>query len=168
MRYLPNVLMFTAAVAVAAVVSAGVGFLFVPVKTVERGPTVEEQQQFVDRNRQLEIRLKFESRLRQATSATIISGSHPPLVVNDPAELQKLQLALRIKSTSSGVEGADDAPTVRFHLANGTLFECDFYTPTTLGSSDGQAILEDTAFLDLVNELVSKKEGRKIDVLKRN
>ena len=131
------------------------------------GPTVEQREQFADRYRELERRLKFESRLRQATSATIASWSHPtPLVVNDPADLQKLQLALRIKSTRSDIQGGDDRPTIHFHLADGTTFECSFDTRTILGSADGQAILEDGALLDLVNALVSKKEGRPVDLLK--
>jgi hypothetical protein len=91
------------------------------------------------------------------------------LDVSDPKEVTALIEALRVKGVWRVFVGLAFQGRVEFHLADGSTATFCFIGPQQVEwGGHGRVDLSDRAFYDLVNKLLSKKEGRPIDVLKDN
>jgi hypothetical protein len=116
-------------------------------------------------------------RLHDARSVTINYGSrdgqlpgfadnYRQLDVADAKEVQPLVDAFKVRRTSKASIKLAFPAMVDFHLADGSSVQCWFVEAEQLQCQHFQVYLRDRAFYDLVNKLVSNKEGRPIDVLK--
>jgi hypothetical protein len=91
------------------------------------------------------------------------------ITISDPKEVRALIEALRVKSVWRVFVLLAFQGRVEFHLADGSTATFCFIGPQQVEwGGHGRVDLSDRAFYDLVNKLLSKKEGRPIDVLKNN
>jgi hypothetical protein len=101
-------------------------------------------------------------------------GPNRRLEVSDPKDVQAMVDAFRVKEGWYVAVGLAPTGVIRFHLADGSTVEYAFMRADQLTrgqvpeSRPAHIVLRDNALYDLVNKLVSKKEGRPIDVLKNN
>jgi hypothetical protein len=106
------------------------------------------------------------------------------LDVSDPKDVQAIVDAFHVKQSHFGAVGMLPAGMLDFHLADGSSVTYGFVRADQLargkipagrvadfvfdGARPAHFFLRDTSLYDLVNKLLSKKEGRPIDVLKNN
>lgn len=101
----------------------------------------------------------------------IASIDKKEILVEDGEEVKKMLAALQVESTEShGRNFFKPNCTIQFIRNDGSYTEVFFEKPKHLHDQDEprEYFLKNTKFFDLVNELASKKERRKINVLTRN
>ena len=113
--------------------------------------------------------------LRNARSVTIVYSSTMRLYdhevkITDPKDVKALTDAFRVKEVRTVWAKLAAYGAVEFHLADGTSekFWCQHPQKLIWQGDHGTVTLQGRGFYELVNKLVSEKEGRPIDVLKNN
>jgi hypothetical protein len=112
--------------------------------------------------------------LRNVRAVTIIYSTTQlydhDVKITDSKDLKALTDAFRIKEVRRMWTKLAALAAVEFHLADGSSEKFWYQAPEMLQwqGDHGRVDLQGRAFYDLVNKLLSKKEGRPIDVLKNN
>jgi hypothetical protein len=110
--------------------------------------------------------------LKKATSLKInfvLKGNvTKTLVVNDPAEVNRLLDALTITDTQMGPQSKNSGGTVEFTLGNGKVAVVQFMSQTQLNRDDWGWVYVTMEFYRAVNDTLSRTEGRKIDIMRND
>jgi hypothetical protein len=116
-------------------------------------------------------------RLHDVRSVTINYGSrdgqrhgftdnYRQIEVSNAKDVQALVETFQVRSTHRLMLAAAFPGMVEFHLGDGSSVKCWFKEPDRVECQEYQVYLRDRAFYELVNKLISKKEGRPTDILK--
>lgn len=99
-----------------------------------------------------------------------VQGEKNTLSLEDAKQVKEIVSAMHIQQTEEGPQvGLKPKCRVEFTMMDKTIIRIMFVKPSQLDRSfSGQVYLKDTDFYDKINEIASKKEGKKIDVLKDN
>jgi hypothetical protein len=99
-----------------------------------------------------------------------LQGKKNTLTVEDAKQVKEIVSAMHIQQMEEGPQvGLKPKCTVGFTMTDKTTIRIMFVKASQLERSFwGPIYLNDTDFYDKINEVVSKKEGKKIDVLKDN
>ena len=99
-----------------------------------------------------------------------VQGKKNTLTVDDARQVKEIVSAMHIHQTEEGPQvGLKPKCTVGFTMTDNTTIRIMFVKPSQLDRSFwGQIYLNDMDFYDKINEVVSKQEDKKIDVLKDN
>jgi hypothetical protein len=85
--------------------------------------------------------------------------------IADAQDVRSLVEAFQVRRTEHNWLKLAFPAMIEFHLADDSSVQCWFVDAARVECKEHQLYLRDRAFYDLVNKLVSKKEGRPIDVL---
>ena len=95
-----------------------------------------------------------------------MGGNYKSLLIEDPADLQALLAALHIQREEyygvRPVLGLSQPLTIGFHFPGGQSRNHTLETPYQMS---GYQV--DRAFYDQLNEIVSREEGRRVDILQQ-
>jgi hypothetical protein len=99
-----------------------------------------------------------------------VQGQKNTVVIEDAKEIKEILSTIHVEETKEGPQvGLKPKCRVEFTTADKTTIKTMFVKAAHLDRSFwGQIYLKDADFYDKINEIASKKEGRKIDVLKDN
>jgi hypothetical protein len=116
---------------------------------------------------------KIENPFQNAKKMTIeyaVQKKKATLEVDDPKQIKEIVSTVHIGETVEGTQvGLKPTCTVEFTMADKTRIKIMFVKAGQLDRfSWGQIYLKDAEFYDKINEILSKKEGRKIDLLTEN
>jgi hypothetical protein len=110
--------------------------------------------------------------LRRATSVTIgysVQQQKKSLTVSNPEELQEILTNLHVTNARKGAHLTwKAASTVDFAMGDGTVIKTAFVRKNQLDRSDWGQLFVDPRFHEKLCEVVSKTEGKPVDVLKEN
>lgn len=91
------------------------------------------------------------------------------IVIREPEKLRPILEAVNIQSEHPGVQASlTGFNSLTFTFADGTEVKAAFVEPTYIDRFRWGQIILDRKFYDKINEVLSKQEGRPIDVLKIN
>jgi hypothetical protein len=98
-----------------------------------------------------------------------VNGELKQVTVNDAKEVKEILDTISIHHNENRAPGWIVRNRFTFKLANGQEIGRSLARKQILDSSDsGITLLNDTKFYEKINEILSKKEARKIDVLEDN
>jgi len=116
-----------------------------------------------------EIKNPFENAKKIKIEYTV-QGKKVPLDIEDDKQVKEIVSSIHIEETEEGPQvGLKPKCTVEFTMPDKTVIKTMFVKAGHIDRSLwGQIRLKDTKYYEKINEMVSKKEGRTIDVLKDN
>jgi hypothetical protein len=99
-----------------------------------------------------------------------VQGKKSNVIIEDGKEIKEIVSTIHVEQMEEGPQvGLKPKCTVEFMMADKTTIKIMFVKAGQLDRSFwGQIYLKDAEFYNKINEVVSKKEGKKIDVLKDN
>jgi hypothetical protein len=98
-----------------------------------------------------------------------VKGQNRSLTVSDAKEVKEILDTISVQDTDDRAPGWIVFNTVTFNLPEDKEIRVFLAKPQILDRPDtGLIYLKDTNFYEKINEILSKKEGKKIDVLKNN
>src|SRR5882724_2191459 len=98
-----------------------------------------------------------------------MSGKWKYLTVSEPKKVKEILDTISVEDTDNGAPGLIARDVVYFILPNDAEIKTSFVHAERLDRPQfGQIYLKDSKFYDKINEVLSKKEGSKIDVLEDN
>ena len=111
-----------------------------------------------------------EAELRSAEALTIrykISGNEKTVTVSDPEEVKDLTSTIDVTDVEKGSQvGMDEPPLiVEFNLTDEKVIKAIFVHPDEIDRDSWGMILLDKKFYKKISEIISKKEGKEVDVL---
>jgi len=99
----------------------------------------------------------------------MVNGQRKYLTISDPVKIKGILATISISETDDSSLGHRPKGTVDFILSDDKVINTSFVRSGQLDRADtGQIYLKDTKFYEKLNEILSEKEGRKIDVLENN
>jgi hypothetical protein len=118
-------------------------------------------------------RNKLTKQLDATTAITIgyyVDGNRKKIRIEDKDKISEILSTVRIKSVNTDeFLKYGDINFVKVEMTDRTDVAFIFYEPKYLVRQGwGQIMLEDTSFYDLICDIVTKHEGRKIDINSKN
>ena len=99
----------------------------------------------------------------------MINGQRKHLTISDAAKVKDILATISIDETDDSSAGHKPKGTVDFILGDDRVINTSFVRSARLDRTDaGQIYLKDTKFYEKINQILSEKEGRMIDVLQDN
>jgi len=116
---------------------------------------------------------ELRKQLDATTAITIgynVDGNRKKIRIEDKDKVSEILSTIKIKSVNTHEHlKYGDINFVRFEMASGTDIAFIFYEPKHLVRQGwGQIMLEDSSFYDVISDIVTKHEGRIIDINSKN